>query len=62
MASLFQPSWKKVTFLSASLATIMLLSGCAKQQETTTLNIGYQKYGLLPIIKERGDLDKVLKE
>lgn len=62
MASLFQPSWKKVTLLSASLATIMLLSGCAKQQETTTLNIGYQKYGLLPIIKERGDLDKALKQ
>lgn len=62
MASLFQPSWKKATLLSASLATIMLLSGCAKQQETTTLNIGYQKYGLLPIIKERGDLDKALKQ
>lgn len=62
MASLFQSSSKKVTLLSASLATIMLLSGCAKQQETTTLNIGYQKYGLLPIIKERGDLDKALKQ
>lgn len=62
MASLFQPSWKKVTLLSASLATIILLSGCTKQQETTTLNIGYQKYGLLPIIKERGDLDKALKQ
>ena len=62
MASQFQPSWKKITLLSASLATIMMLSGCAKQQQTTTLNIGYQKYGLLPIIKARGDLDKVLKE
>ncbi|WP_296281770.1 sulfonate ABC transporter substrate-binding protein [uncultured Acinetobacter sp.] len=62
MASQFQPSWKKVTLLSASLATIMMLSGCAKQQQTTTLNIGYQKYGLLPIIKARGDLDKALKE
>ncbi|WP_010112186.1 sulfonate ABC transporter substrate-binding protein [Acinetobacter sp. P8-3-8] len=62
MASQFQPSWKKITLLSASLATIMLLSGCAKQQQTTTLNIGYQKYGLLPIIKARGDLDKALKE
>ncbi|MEF9994729.1 MAG: sulfonate ABC transporter substrate-binding protein [Acinetobacter sp.] len=62
MASLFQPSWKKITILSASLATIMLLSGCEKQQESTTLNIGYQKYGLLPIIKARGDLDKALKE
>lgn len=62
MASQFQPSWKKVTLLSASLATIMMLSGCAKQQQTTTLNIGYQKYGLLPIIKARGDLDKALKQ
>lgn len=62
MASQFQPSWKKVILLSASLATIMMLSGCAKQQQTTTLNIGYQKYGLLPIIKARGDLDKALKE
>ena len=62
MASQFQPSWKKITLLSASLTTIMLLSGCAKQQQTTTLNIGYQKYGLLPIIKARGDLDKALKQ
>lgn len=62
MAHLFQPSWKKITILSASLATIMMLSGCSKQQETTTLNIGFQKYGVLPIVKARGDLDKVLKE
>lgn len=53
---------EKITLLSASLATIMMLSGCAKQQQTTTLNIGYQKYGLLPIIKARGDLDKALKQ
>ena len=62
MASLFQPSWKKITLVSASLATIMMLSGCSKPQETTTLNIGFQKYGVLPIIKARGDLDKALKE
>lgn len=62
MASLFQPSWKKITLISASLATIMMLTGCSKPQETTTLNIGFQKYGVLPIIKARGDLDKVLKE
>ena len=62
MAHLFQPSWKKITILSASLATIMMLSGCSKQQETTTLNIGFQKYGVLPIVKARGDLDKALKE
>ena len=63
MAHLFhQPSWKKLTLLSVSLASIMMLSACSKQQESTTLNIGYQKYGLLPIIKARGDLDKALKE
>lgn len=62
MASLFQPSWKKITLISASLATIMMLTGCSKPQETTTLNIGFQKYGVLPIIKARGDLDKALKE
>ncbi|EFO97639.1 hypothetical protein CRE_10783 [Caenorhabditis remanei] len=48
--------------MSASLATIMMLTGCSKPQETTTLNIGFQKYGVLPIIKARGDLDKALKE
>jgi len=62
MASLFQPSWKKITLVSVSLATIMMLTGCSKPQETTTLNIGFQKYGVLPIIKARGDLDKALKE
>lgn len=62
MASLFQPSWKKITLISASLATIMMLTGCSKPQETTTLNIGFQKYGVLPIMKARGDLDKALKE
>ncbi|RZG46455.1 sulfonate ABC transporter substrate-binding protein [Acinetobacter wuhouensis] len=62
MAHLFQPSWEKITILSASLATIMMLYGCSKQQESTTLNIGFQKYGVLPIVKARGDLDKVLKE
>ena len=62
MASLFQPSWKKITLISTSLATIMMLTGCSKPQETTTLNIGFQKYGVLPIIKARGDLDKALKE
>ncbi len=40
----------------------MMLTGCSKPQESTTLNIGFQKYGVLPIIKARGDLDKALKE
>lgn len=62
MTRSFQPTWKKITILSASLATVMMLSACSKKTETTTLNIGYQKYGLLPIIKARGDLDKALKQ
>lgn len=42
---------------------MMMLSGCAKEQKQalTTLNIGFQKYGLLPIVKQRGDLDQALK-
>ncbi len=36
---------------------------CQKEEQaTTTLNIGYQKYGILPILKARGDLEKALKE
>ena len=61
MARSFQLTWKKITLLSASLATVMMLSACSKKEESITLNIGYQKYGLLPIIKARGDLDKALK-
>lgn len=53
--------FKNLTLLSLGIASVMLLSACAKKTETTTLNIGFQKYGLLPIIKERGDLDKALK-
>lgn len=62
MTRSFQPTWKKITILSASLATVMMLTACSKKTETTTLNIGYQKYGLLHIIKARGDLDKALKQ
>lgn len=62
MRHIFQPSWKKITVLGSSIAAIMMLSACSKQPDTTTLNIGYQKYGLLPIIKARGDLDKALKK
>ena len=61
MARSFQLTWKKITLLSASLAAVMMLSACSKKEESITLNIGYQKYGLLPIIKARGDLDKALK-
>lgn len=61
MASFQHSPWAKFSILTASLASFMMLSACAKKQETVTLNIGFQKYGLLPIVKERGDLDKALK-
>ncbi len=61
MASFQHFPWAKFSILTASLASFMMLSACAKKQETVTLNIGFQKYGLLPIVKERGDLDKALK-
>lgn len=55
--------WAKTIVLSSAVAGAMMLSGCAKKEaETVTLNIGFQKYGLLPIIKERGTLEASLKE
>lgn len=56
--------WTKTLLLSSATAALMMLTGCSKQQaeEQVTLNIGFQKYGLLPILKERGVLEKTLKE
>lgn len=61
-------SWLKYTLLTASLSSLLGISGCAKKpeqqvetkQETTTLNIGFQKYGILPIVKAKGELEKSL--
>ncbi|MFM6957711.1 MAG: sulfonate ABC transporter substrate-binding protein, partial [Acinetobacter sp.] len=61
-------SWAKYTIIAASLASIMGIVGCAKKaeqqqstkQENTTLNIGFQKYGILPIVKAKGELEKNL--
>lgn len=54
--------WTKTVFLSAAVAGAMALSGCgSKQQETQTIHIGFQKYGILPIVKERGVLEKALE-
>ncbi|AOA59800.1 sulfonate ABC transporter substrate-binding protein [Acinetobacter larvae] len=39
----------------------LFLSACEQKQQHTTLNIGYQKYGVLPIVKARGELDQALK-
>lgn len=54
--------FKKTLILSSVVAGVMMLSGCSKKEaETLTLNIGYQKYGILPIVKERGTLETALK-
>ena len=54
--------WIKTSVLAATVAGAMMLSGCGKKEaETVTLNIGFQKYGILPIVKERGTLETALK-
>lgn len=56
-------SFKNTLILSSMVAGVMMLSGCSKKEaETLTLNIGFQKYGVLPIIKQRGSLETALKE
>lgn len=52
----------KTAVLGTAMAGVMMLSGCSKQEDTTTLNIGFQKYGVLPILKERGTLEASLKK
>lgn len=51
----------KTAVLSSAIAGVMMLSGCAKKEDSLTLNIGFQKYGVLPILKERGTLETALK-
>jgi len=51
----------KTAVLSAAIAGVMMLSACSKQEQDVTLNIGFQKYGVLPILKERGNLETALK-
>lgn len=54
--------WVKTTIVSSVIAGAIMMSGCGKKEvETTTLNIGFQKYGILPIVKERGTLETALK-
>ncbi|MBF4521140.1 sulfonate ABC transporter substrate-binding protein [Acinetobacter towneri] len=54
---------KKTILTSTAWVGIMLLSGCTPNQAANqiTLNIGYQKYGILPIVKERAVLENALK-
>ena len=61
-------SWATSTIIAATIASLMGVAGCAKKpeqqqstkQESTTLNIGFQKYGILPIVKAKGELEKNL--
>lgn len=49
--------------LSAVVAGAMFMTACSspKDADNITLNIGFQKYGILPIVKERGELEQALK-
>lgn len=68
MAIFINRSWATSTIIAATIAGVMGVAGCAKKteqqatpkQETTTLNIGFQKYGILPIVKAKGELEKNL--
>lgn len=63
MSAIQAKFWAKSLVLSSVVAGAMMMSGCDKKEaETVTLNIGFQKYGLLPIIKERGILETALKD
>lgn len=63
MSSVYSSACFKYSAIGIGMTAIMMLGGCAKNQpqDLTTLNIGFQKYGLLPIVKARGDLDAALK-
>lgn len=53
----------KGLLLSSLVASAMMMTACGKKEtETVTLNIGFQKYGILPILKERGSLETTLKD
>jgi sulfonate transport system substrate-binding protein len=68
MAISIHRPWTTSTIIAASLTSLMGVAGCAKKpeqqqstkQENTTLNIGFQKYGILPIVKAKGELEKNL--
>ncbi len=57
-----QISWARSAILLSSLATALFLGGCSKSDpQTQVLNIGFQKYGILPILKAQGSLENALK-
>lgn len=62
MSTIQAKFWTKSLVVSTVIASAMMISGCSKKPtETVTLNIGFQKYGVLPILKERGNLETALK-
>lgn len=67
MQYLRQFRFKPMGIFALGLVSLFSLSACdkapqdKKTQNTTTINIGYQKYGLLPVVKARGELDKKLE-
>ena len=55
--------FSKSLIVSSIVASAIMLSSCGKKEaENITLNIGFQKYGILPIVKERGLLEETLKK
>ena len=63
MSAIQAKFWAKSLILSSVVAGAMMMSGCGKKEaETVTLNIGFQKYGLLPVIKARGSLETALEK
>ena len=63
MSAIQAKFWAKSLVLSSVVAGAMMMSGCGKKEaETVTLNIGFQKYGLLPVIKARGSLETALEK
>ena len=66
MSSFNAKLWKKSVILSSVVSGALLLTACDSKKEAETqtqlLSIGYQKYGLLPVIKARGELEAALKD
>lgn len=63
MSAIQAKFWAKSLVLSSVVAGAMMMSSCGKKEaETVTLNIGFQKYGLLPVIKARGSLETALEK
>ena len=51
----------KSLVLCSAVATAMMFTACSSQPDDVTLNIGFQKYGVLPIVKAQGSLEEALK-